>query len=64
MYYINYQLWTKITVRCDHKKCDLPVVLIFDDTDIIKASSAIEMVSFIRPQMSSSTLSPSLEIFY
>ena len=64
MYYINCQLWTKITVRCDHKKCDLPVVLIFDDTDIIKASSAIEMVSFIRPQMSSSTLSPSLEIFY
>ena len=47
MYYINCQLWTKITVRSDFKKRTLPTVLIFDDTDIIKASSAIEMVSKI-----------------
>ena len=55
MYYINCQLWTKITVRCDHKKCDLPVVLIFDDTDIIKASSAIEMVSKIFSHVTGSS---------
>lgn len=47
MYYINCQLWTKITVRSDFKKRSLPTVLIFDDTDIIKASNAIEMVSRI-----------------
>lgn len=47
MYYINCQLWTKITVRSDFKKRSLPTVLIFDDTDIIKASSAIEMASKI-----------------
>ena len=55
MYYINCQLWTKITVRADHKKCDLPVVLIFDDTDIIKASSAIEMVSKIFSHVTNSS---------
>ena len=47
MYYINCQLWNKIASRVDHKKRDLPVVLIFDDTDIIKASSATELVSKI-----------------
>ena len=55
MYYINCQLWTKIIVRADHKKCDLPVSLIFDDTDIIKASSAIEMVSKIFSHVTNSS---------
>ena len=55
MYYINCQLWAKITVRSDHKKRDLPVVLIFDDTDIIKASSAIEMVSKIFSHVTNSS---------
>lgn len=55
MYYINCQLWEKITVRSDHKKRDLPVVLIFDDTDIIKASSAIELVSKIFSHVTGSS---------
>ena len=55
MYYINCQLWTKITVRSDHKRRDLPTVLIFDDTDIIKASNAIEMVSKIFSHVTNSS---------
>lgn len=55
MYYINCQLWTKIVVRADHKKRDLPVALIFDDTDIIKASSSIEMVSKIFSHVTNSS---------
>ncbi len=47
VYYITCQLWNKIVVRSDHKKRDLPTVLIFDDTDIIKSGSGIEMVSKI-----------------
>lgn len=54
MYYINRQLWTKITVRSDHRKRKLPTVLIFDDTDIIKASSGIEMVSRIFSHVTNS----------
>ena len=54
MYYINCQLWTKISVRSDFKKRTLPTVLIFDDTDIIKASSAIEMVSRIFSHVTNS----------
>ena len=54
MYYINRQLWTKITVRSDHWKRKLPTVLIFDDTDIIKASSGIEMVSRIFSHVTNS----------
>jgi hypothetical protein len=54
MYYINCQLWTKITVRSDFKKRSLPTVLIFDDTDIIKASHAIEMVSRIFSHVTNS----------
>lgn len=55
MYYINCQLWAKIAMRGDHKKRDLPTVLIFDDTDIIKASSAIEMVSKIYSHVTNSS---------
>lgn len=54
MYYINCQLWTKITVRNDFKKRSLPTVLIFDDTDIIKASNAIEMASKIFSHVTNS----------
>jgi hypothetical protein len=55
MYYINCQLWKKITVRADHKKRSLPTVLIFDDTDIIKANSGIEMVSKIFSHVTNSS---------
>ena len=55
MYYISCQLWAKIVMRSDHKKRDLPTVLIFDDTDIIKASSAIEMVSKIYSHVTNSS---------
>ena len=55
VYYITCQLWSKIVVRSDHKKRDLPTVLIFDDTDIIKAGSGIEMVSKIFSHVTGSS---------
>ena len=58
MYYISCQLWEKIVVRADHKKQTLPTVLIFDDTDIIKSNSGIEMVSKIFSHVTFSASGP------
>lgn len=48
MWNIAVQIWNLIVLRSDHKRSQYPTVLIFDDTDIIKTSKKMELISKIH----------------